>query len=61
MQFVEFLDFIGRVADFVYKSHDELMLYEKINFILDLILAIINVNRKLPPMFEEVSSDDDDY
>jgi hypothetical protein len=45
LEFVEFLDFLGRIAHEKYTS-DELLMHEKIEKVLDLVLPIVGEHRK---------------
>ena len=48
MQFVEFLEFIGRVADLKYQHEEDIPLYQKIEKLLGPMLSLVKV--KLNPM-----------
>jgi hypothetical protein len=65
MQFVEFLEMIGRVAKFKYQGDPEFSkepLAAKIEIILDQILMTIGIKRKDPEVHQEDESEsDDDY
>ena len=62
--YVEFLEFIARVADLFFKGSemDDLELHEKIEHILDEILPIVEAKRvKQKIIIEEFSESDEDY
>ena len=64
LQFVEFLELIGRIAQLKYKSSalHSLDLVNKIELILDEVLALVEVQRKpVNIQHDEESESDDDY
>ena len=63
MTFVEFLEFIGRIAiaKFFNSEMEELPLSEKISYILDDLFVVIGVQRQEGFTEEEVSDSDSDY
>ena len=65
LQFVEFLELIGRIADVKFKGTEtdkSLSLAEKIEFVLEDILTIVDVRRKdVKITVDEQSESDDDY
>ncbi len=44
--YVEFLEFISRIADEKYKGQQSIPLYQKIEWVLDDILKLVNVARR---------------
>jgi len=56
--FVEFLEFIGRIATVVYKM-DSTSLKEKICLVLDDVLKTANFVRKAPMMKTDIESESD--
>ena len=62
LTFVEFLELIGRIATFKYIGTDfeQEHLLCKIEYILDLILKIVSVDR-LDPISQEVDSSESDH
>ena len=63
MTFVEFLEFIGRLAvvKFLETEMEELSLSQKIAYILDDLFAVIGAQRNEVFIEEEVSESDSDY
>ena len=62
MKLTEFVEMIGRVADVKYKTQTMLGLAQKIEFVLDALLGVINVERQnVTDVVEEESESDDDY
>ena len=65
LQFVEFLEMIGRIADVKFKgteSEKAMSLAEKIEFVLEDILTLVNVRRKdVKITVKEQSESDDEY
>lgn len=64
LAFVEFLEFIGRVAEMKYRNSDleDLSLAQKIEFILDDMLAMVDVKRRdVNIVIDELSESDDEY
>ena len=65
LQFVEFLELIGRIADVKFKGTEtdkSLSLAEKIEFVLEDILTIVDVRRKdVKITVDEQSESDDEY
>ena len=62
MLFVEFLEFIGRLAHSKYKADDNLTLAQKIEFLLDDIFLAYNMSRNdVEITIEEISESDDEY
>lgn len=64
LKFEEFLEMIGRVAHLKYnlQEHAEITLSQKIEFILDEILAVVKEKRNDPEIYiEDESESDKDY
>lgn len=64
MLFVEFLEFIGRLADMKFKGTNDstIPLKDKIEFILDDIFPVFGLKRNdVEITVEELSESDDDY
>lgn len=64
LKFEEFLEMIGRVAHLKYnlQEHAEITLAQKIEFILDEILAVVKEKRNDPEIYiEDESESDKDY
>lgn len=64
LQFVEFLEMIGRIADLKFKitEMERLPLNQKIEFILDELLTFVDEKRKDVQMqIDEESESDDEY
>jgi hypothetical protein len=64
MKFVEFLEFIGRIADIKFRGSADasLPLNQKIEFVLDEILPAFSLKRKeVEQTVEENSESDEDY
>jgi len=60
--FVEFLEFIGRMANVKYKSMQDDALSVKIEYLLDDLLAHFNLTRNdVNVQVEEISESDNDY
>ena len=65
LEFVEFLEFVGRVAHLKFEGselEEQLRLDQKIEYILDDILALVGLKRQ-DPLVQEVESEEslDDY
>ena len=58
MVFVEFLEFVGRLGNQLFKG-DDMELYEKIDKIMDWLLALIGIQRRLPNIVEFIYSESD--
>ena len=64
MNYVEFLEMIGRVADtyFAGSEMEDLQLAQKIEYLLDEILPVVGKSRvKQEIIIDEFSESDDDY
>ena len=64
MIFVEFLEFLGRIAELYFEGSEmeELELHQKLEFLLDEILPVVGAKRvKQTTVIEEFSESDDDY
>ena len=62
IQFVEFLEFIGRLAHAKFKHSGDMNLATKIEYILDDLFAGYGLTRKeVEIAVEEISESDDDY
>ena len=64
LQYVEFLEFLARIADLFFEGSEMegLELHEKIEHILDEILPLVGAKRvKQKIVIEEFSESDDDY
>jgi len=62
MQFVEFLEFIGRLAHIKFKQNVDMKLEQKIEIVLDNVFAGFGLELKEPNfVVEEHSESDDDY
>ena len=64
LKFEEFLEMIGRVAHLKYnlQEHADITLSQKIEFILDEILAVVKEKRNDPEIYiEDESESDKDY
>lgn len=64
IEFVEFLEMICRVALFKFKESDyeNLELHQKVEFILDDVLALVGFQRMAADVqIEEISESDEDY
>jgi len=60
--FVEFLEFLGRVADSKYKGMSEMTLAMKLEFLLDDIFSVYSMTRtEVNVIVEEISESDSDY
>ena len=62
--YVEFLEFLGRIAEqyFLGSEMEDLELHRKIEYLLDEILTVIDEKRiKQEEIIEEFSESDDDY
>lgn len=58
----EFLELIGRIADLKYRDASGLALYEKIEFLLDMIFELVDFSRvPVNIHVEEESASDDEY
>jgi len=62
LKFVEFLEFLCRMAHLKFKGNTDLTLVQKLEFLLDEIFAAYNFQRHdVNIEIEEVSESDDDY
>lgn len=64
LQFVELLELIGRIADLKYKHSDidRLPLAKKIEFVIEDVLALIEIKRKdVNIVVDDQSESDDEY
>lgn len=62
VQLTEFLELIGRVADFKYSETTGIQLHQKIEFLLDILFELIGVKRyEVAVNKEEESASDDEY
>lgn len=64
LQFVEFLELIGRIADHKFKGTEmeKIPLAQKIEFVLDDVLALVEVKRKdVQIVIDDESESDDEY
>jgi hypothetical protein len=62
MEFVEFLEFIGRLAHMKYKNDIDLNLVQKMEIVLDEVFAGFGLERKeVIEVIEEHSESDPDY
>lgn len=64
LQYVEFLEFLGRVAELYFEGSEmeELELYQKIEYLLDELLPLVDAKRvKQVTVIQEFSESDDDY
>lgn len=64
LQYVEFLEFLGRVAELYFEGSEmeELELHHKLEYLLDELLPIVDAKRvKQETVINEFSESDDDY
>ena len=64
MTYVEFLEFLARIAELYFEGSEmeELELHQKLEFLLDEILPVVGAKRvKQTTVIEEFSESDDDY
>ena len=62
--FVEFLEFLGRIAELYFEGSEMegLLLFEKLEFLLDELLPVVGAKRiKQATIIEEFSESDEDY
>ncbi|CDW89852.1 UNKNOWN [Stylonychia lemnae] len=62
LQFVELLEYICRVADYKFRNNDDMNLVQKIEIVLEDVLALVDVKRKdVNIKVDDESESDDDY
>ena len=64
MSYVEFLEFLARIAELYFEGSEmeELDLHEKLEHLLDELLPLVQAKRvKQTTVIEEFSESDDDY
>jgi len=64
LQYVEFLEFLARIAELYFEGSEmeELQLHEKLEYLLDELLPLVNAKRvKQVVVIEEFSESDEDY